>query len=77
MAHRDFDRMRISEPVQFEGLAVGGSHELRPDIVLGEQMVHTQELHKRGIALVQPKMRPPFLKMYNLKVTFETYHGIS
>lgn len=52
MSDRHLNRMRVLQAVQFQRADVDVVDELRPDVVVREQVVHAQELHKRGVALV-------------------------
>ena len=54
--------MAVVEGVHGQGTGEGVGGELRPDVVLGEDLVHAKVLDPRREAFVQPQMRPPFLK---------------
>lgn len=36
-------------PVQFQGFNVGIVHELRPNVVVGKEVVDAEEFHKGGV----------------------------
>jgi hypothetical protein len=62
MSDRHFNGVRIFQAIQLESPNIGVCDELGPDVILGKQVLHAEELHERGVALIQPEMGPPFLK---------------
>lgn len=56
------DGMAAVQRVQVQSTGVVRWHELGPDVVLGEAVVHTQVLDPRGKALIEPQVSPPFLQ---------------
>ena len=61
VADGHFDRVRVLKAVQIQRRRRHVRDELRPNLELGEQMVHAERLHERGVAFVQPQVSPPFL----------------
>ena len=59
----DLDGVTVLERVQVERARVVGRCELRPDVELLEAVVDAQVLDPRREALVQPQVRPPFLRV--------------
>lgn len=58
------DGMAAVQRVQVQSTGVVRRHELGPDVVLGEAVVHTQVLDPRGKALIEPQVSPPFLQTH-------------
>lgn len=55
------DGVAAVQCVQVQGPGVVRRHELGPDVVLGEAVVHAQVLDPGGEAFVKPQVSPPLL----------------